>query len=78
MGELISFHKFLSARLSQFGDATTPEEALDMWRAINPTSKDFDENISAIREALDDMDAGENGVDLKQFDAEFRARHKIA
>ncbi len=78
MGELTSFHRFLSARLEQFGDATTPEEALDMWRAINPNPNDFEENLGAIREALNDMDAGESGVDLQAFDVEFRARHKIA
>jgi hypothetical protein len=78
MGELTSFHRFLTARLSQFGDATTPEEALDMWRAMNPTSKDFEENVGAIRESLQDLEAGDSGVGLKEFDTEFRARHKIS
>ena len=77
MSELTNFHQFLSQKIDQFGDSTTPEQALDMWRMIHPAPRDFEENIDAVREALADMENGDRGLELETFDTEFRTRHRI-
>jgi hypothetical protein len=35
------------------------------------------DTVQALREAIADMEAGDTGVPLDQFDQEFRARHDI-
>ena len=35
------------------------------------------DTVQALREAIADMEAGDTGVPLDQFDQEFRARHKM-
>lgn len=74
--ELVQFQRFLNERI-EAGVALTPEEALDLWRDENPVAEDFQESVAAIREALADMAAGDTGIPLEQFDAEFRRRHGL-
>jgi hypothetical protein len=75
--DLADFHQFIGDLLKSRDGALTPEEALDLWRADHPLSEDFEETVEALREALADMDAGDIGVPLEEFDAEFRARHNL-
>jgi len=74
--ELASFQQFIADRLKK-GDALSPEEALDLWRLRNPNPDEFAESVHAVREALVDMDAGDCGVPLDEFDREFRRRHGL-
>jgi hypothetical protein len=76
-GELASFHVFIAQRLKEGDDKLSPEEALDIWRSEHPLSEDFEETVAALREALEDLEAGDVGQPLEEFDAEFRARHKL-
>jgi hypothetical protein len=75
--ELVSFHEFLSQRLKAGDDKLTPEEAVDIWRSAHPLPEDFEDTVAALREALEDLDAGDVGQPLEEFDAEFRARHNL-
>ena len=75
--ELREFHRFLSDKVG--GDVTdlSPEEALDAWRRLHPSTEAFAEDVAAIKEALDDMKNGERGIPFDQFDRDFRAQHNI-
>jgi hypothetical protein len=74
--ELARFQEFLAAHVKQ-GDSLSPEEALDLWRLQNPDPNEFADNVAAVREALADIDAGDQGVPFEEFDREFRRRHRI-
>jgi hypothetical protein len=74
--ELAQFKQFIVDHL-QKGDILSPEEALDLWRLTHPISDDLADSVSALREALADLDSGERGVPLDEFDREFRRRHNL-
>ena len=76
--ELREFHRFLAAKLTADGIDLSPEEALDEWRRLHPQTQAFDEEVAAIREALDDMAKGDRGIPFDEFDRDFRKRHNLA
>jgi hypothetical protein len=76
-GDLASFHQFIGQRLKEGDDNLSPEEALDIWRSEHPLPGDFEETVAALREALEDLEAGDLGQPFEEFDREFRARHNI-
>jgi hypothetical protein len=55
----------------------SPEECLELWRAQNPSEDQFEAEAQAIREAIDDMRAGDVGQPLREFLMEFRAQKRI-
>ena len=75
MAELEKFHKFIGEKLSNGAADMTPEEALDEWRALHPTAEELAESVAAIKEALADMEAGDTGISLEEFDRQFREKH---
>jgi ubiquinone biosynthesis protein UbiJ len=75
--ELQEFQEFLSAKLTAGDQIISPEEALDQWRAIHPNEEAFAEDVAAVREALDDLAAGDEGVSPNEFDRQFRQRHGL-
>lgn len=76
--ELSRFRDFLSEKLTSDSARLSPEEALDLWRAEHPAADEYTNDIVALRQALADMESGDHGLSLEQFDREFRERHKIA
>ena len=74
--ELARFQQFIADHLHQ-GDALSPEEALDLWRAENPISDDFQDTVHALRESLADMEH-DTGVPLEEFDRAFRKRRGLS
>jgi hypothetical protein len=75
--ELRDFHRFLTDKLHADGIDLFPEEALNEWRRLHPQAQAFDEEVAAIREALDDMAKGDRGIPFDQFDGDFRKRHNL-
>ena len=75
--ELSAFVQFLTNRLDAGRTDLSPEEALDNWREQHPAEQDYAESVAAIRAALADMDAGDTGIPLEQFDRELRERHNF-
>ena len=75
--ELANFHLFVAERLERGEQELSPEQALDMWRAEHPDPEECGDTVQALREAIADMEAGDTGVPLDQFDHEFRERHNI-
>jgi hypothetical protein len=77
MSELESFHRFLGDQLALGGSALTPEECLELWREQNAPDEEVEVDTQAIREAIEDMEAGDRGQPLKEFLAEFRGAKRI-
>jgi hypothetical protein len=77
MNELESFHRFLGDQLARGDSTLSPEECLKLWRAQNPSEDAFEAEAQAIREAIDDMRAGDVGQPLQEFLLEFRAQRSI-
>ena len=75
--DLREFHRFLSDKVSSDEIDLSPEEAVDEWRRLHPSQVAFDEDVAAIREALDDKAKGDRGIPFDQFDLDFRQRHNI-
>jgi len=75
--EVLSFHNFVAEQLKAGEDCLSPAEALEVWRLQNRTPDEFAADVQAIREALDDLDAGNLGTPLEVFRAEFRRRHNL-
>ncbi|MGQ0634469.1 MAG: hypothetical protein ACT4QC_07660 [Planctomycetaceae bacterium] len=75
--ELARFERFVSECVEGDKANLSPEETLDLWRAENPHPDDAAETILAIRQALNDIAAGERGVPLEEFDVRFRQKHGL-
>jgi hypothetical protein len=77
MNELHAFHAFLGEKLNNGSADLLPEEALDQWRQLHPEPDDYEDDVAAIQEALDDLDRGEKGMPLEEFDRELRKQFNL-
>jgi hypothetical protein len=77
VGELREFHAFVGAQLEGSADALTPEDLIDLWRDQHPGNETPSKVVAAVEAALADMDAGDTGVPLDEFDRRFRERHGL-
>jgi hypothetical protein len=77
VNELREFHRFLSEKVTAAATTLSPEEALDEWRRLHPSTEAIEEDAAAIQEALNDMNKGDKGIPFDDFDREFRARRNI-
>ncbi|HVA46783.1 MAG TPA: hypothetical protein VNH11_10500 [Pirellulales bacterium] len=75
--ELSSFHRFISEQLSVGRGDVSPEEALDLCRTRHPAADEEGDAVLAVQEALTDMENGDAGIPLQEFDREFRRRHGL-
>ena len=75
--ELDRFHDFAVSLVSESEEKVTWAQLFESWRLENPSMEEYRENVAAIREALQAMDAGRMRP-LSTFDSEFRERHGIA
>ncbi|MCY2988438.1 MAG: hypothetical protein NTY19_11315 [Planctomycetota bacterium] len=76
MEELDRFHDFAVSLVSGAKSYVTWLQLFELWRLENPSVAEYGENVSAIQESLDAMDAGRMRP-FSAFDAEFRSRHSI-
>jgi hypothetical protein len=75
--DLRAFRDFLNAKLSNAGNSLTLDECLDLWDIENQTDEERDDTIRAVREALDDMRAGDTGVPAREVIADLRRKHNL-
>jgi hypothetical protein len=75
--ELSQFREFIAKKIAEGEQSISPEEALEEWRALNPTTEELAESVAAVRQALADMEAGDTGEPLDDLLAEIRARHGL-
>jgi hypothetical protein len=71
--ELAAFQAFLTEKLQKGGPRPSPEEAVDEWRELHPEPEIDEEEVAAIQEAIDDMNAGDRGRPVEEVIAEIRA-----
>jgi hypothetical protein len=74
-GELIRFLEFARGLIAAGKTDLSPEQALDLWREPSPCPDDPQSTIAAVREALADMEAGDEGVPAEDFLREYRELH---
>ncbi len=77
VNELREFHAFVGAQLSANRIPLSPEDAIDLWRDQHPNQEESAAVVAAVREALDDMAAGDTGMPLEEYDRQFRLRHGL-
>jgi hypothetical protein len=75
--ELREFYEFLRAKLGNGVVDLSPEQVLDEWRDLHPDQEGLLESISAVRQALADMAAGDKGRSLDVVLAELRMRYRL-
>ena len=75
--ELDRFHEFAVSLVTDSQSDLTWRQLFGRWRLENPTVDDHRENMAAIEEALNAMDAGRMRS-FSSFDSDFRERHNIA
>jgi hypothetical protein len=73
--ELALFHQFIGDQLANGGTNLSPEEVLNLWRDAHPTAEDFEESVEALREALEELDAGDPGIPAEQHLRELRDKY---
>lgn len=63
--ELSGFHDFVGERLRNGGSHLTPEEVLEEWLLLHPNLDQHAQNVKAIRAAIRDMEAGDQGLEVE-------------
>jgi hypothetical protein len=70
--ELESLHRFVGHQLSNGRRGLSPEECLDLWRAVHPDEGGLEVDDEALKEALAEMEAGDTGQPpVKRADIEY-------
>ncbi len=60
------------------GDASlTLDEALVHWEVENQSAEERSAAVEAVREALDDMRAGDTGTPAREFLADLRLKYHL-
>jgi len=72
--DLQEFHAYLGKTLAIGRADLTPEEALDEWRILNPAPEELAASVAAVRRAISDMRAGDQGRPADEVIAEIRQR----
>jgi hypothetical protein len=72
--ELDRFHDFASSLVSGPESDITWPQLFEAWCLQNPSAAEYEENVAAVQESLDAMEAGRMRP-FSAFDAEFRSRH---
>jgi hypothetical protein len=72
--KLSVFYAFVGEQSASGGASLTPAEALELWEIQNPAEDEPAATVAALREALNDMRAGDTGVPARDFLAEVRRK----
>ena len=65
--DLRAFRDFASEQLSNGGTELTLDQCLGLWENESETDEETKDSIEAVREALDDMRAGDTGVPARGY-----------
>ncbi len=72
--DLAAFVHFAQGRLRDGEGELSPEECLSLYRAQHAT----DEDIAAVKEALEAMHRGDVGLPVEEFDHYFRQKNGLS
>jgi hypothetical protein len=73
-----AFRDFLDTKLSNGADALSLDEALVLWEYETLPNKEHAASVQAVKEALDDMRAGDFGTPVDGFVEELRLKYNLA
>jgi len=76
--DLLAFKAYIEKQLPNGGANLTLDEALGLWDLENASEEDREAAVQALREALDDMRAGDTGIPAREFLADFRRKHDLS
>ena len=76
INDLQAFRDFVDVKLSGGGHGLTLDDALELWEYENQTEDERREAHRAIRQGLDDIEAGRVRP-FEEFDREFRQKHGL-
>jgi hypothetical protein len=71
--DLAAFLHFAQGQLREDGTDLSPEECLSLYRSQQAS----DEDIAAVKEALEAMHRGDVGIPIDEFDHQFRQKNGI-
>jgi hypothetical protein len=75
--DLRAFHEFVGGQLANEGASLSPAETLDLWESRHSTDEDRAATVEALKEALNDMRAGDTGIPASDFLAEIRRKYRL-
>ena len=75
--DLKAFHDFVGEQLANGGASLTPAETVELWEIQHPSDEERAATVEALREALDDMRAGDTGIPAREFLAEVRRKYHL-
>jgi hypothetical protein len=73
--DLRAFKSFVDQKLSNGGASLTLDEALGLWDIETQPATEREETVKALKEALDEMRAGDTGIPAREFVAEARRKY---
>lgn len=74
-GELIRFMEFARGLIAAGRNDLSLDQAVELWREPSPCPDDPESTLAALREAIADMEAGDEGVPVEELDRQVRARY---
>jgi hypothetical protein len=77
INDLIAFKCFIEEQLPSGGAGVSLDEALVLWGDENHTAIEHAASVEAVKEALDDMRAGDTGIPAREFLAGLRRRYNL-
>ncbi len=78
INDLSAFKSFVEEKLPGGGVGLTSDEALAHWEYENRSAEDEAASADAVRDALDDMRAGDEGIPAREFLKELRHRYGLS
>lgn len=70
--QIESFYQFATEQLSNGVGEKSVDELFGEWRMANPTPEEYAENVAAIQSAIDEMNDGDKGHDVREVIQEIR------
>lgn len=77
VNDLKAFRDFADLKLARGENGLTLDEALDLWESENQSPEERAATVHAVREALDDMRAGDTGIPARDAIGELRRKHNL-
>ncbi len=77
VNDLFACKSFIEEKLASGGASLTLDEALARWEYENQTAEERSAAVDAVREALDDMRAGDRGTPAREFLADLRRKYQL-
>ena len=75
--DLRAFRQFVECKLSTGEGNLTVDDVIGLWDAETQPDSEREANVKAIRDALDEMHAGDTGIPADEFMAPIRGEYSL-